>query len=219
MAHIYGYARCSTNEARQDINRQKRELRKLGVENDRDIYWEYESGTKTDRAELMKLMEIVAPGDTIVTTEVSRLTRSTRHLCDIMNAVQRKKVRLVIGSFTVDCRAEETDPMTKGMLLMWGVFAEMERDIISQRVKSGVANARAKGKRLGRPPLAASDFPRKFWDHLPLYKEKKISLTGFAKIMGCSRPTLYRYLGTLKPLCDGKGQAPVAAAGVPGGNG
>lgn len=95
----------------------------------------------------------------------------------------------------------------------------LERDVISQRVKSGVANARAKGKRTGRPPLAASDFPRKFWDHLPLYTEKKISLTGFAKIVGCSRPTLYRYLETQKPLCDEKGQAPVAAAKAPGGKG
>ena len=46
---IYGYARCSTNEERQDINRQKRELHTLGVTDEKCIYWEYESGMKDDR--------------------------------------------------------------------------------------------------------------------------------------------------------------------------
>ena len=123
METIYGYARCSTNESRQDIDRQKRELKKLGVTNDKNIYWEYESGTKTDRVELQKLLDIVKPGDTIVTTEVSRLTRSTKHLCEILQIVQDRKLRLIIGSFTVDCRSEEIDPMTKGMLMMWGLFS------------------------------------------------------------------------------------------------
>ena len=51
---IYGCARCSTNEERQDINRQKRELYALGITEDKYIYWEYESGIKNDRAELKK---------------------------------------------------------------------------------------------------------------------------------------------------------------------
>ena len=57
---IFGYARCSTNEERQDIDRQKRELYTLGVTDDKYIYWEYESGTKDDRTELQKLMDIDA---------------------------------------------------------------------------------------------------------------------------------------------------------------
>ena len=133
MATVFGYARCSTDESRQDINRQKRDLFALGVEDDKFIYWEYESGTKTDRPELQKLLDLVQPGDTIASTEVSRLTRSTKHLCDILSLVQEKHICLLIGNFKVDCRNDEIDPMTKGMLMMWGVFAEMERDIISQR--------------------------------------------------------------------------------------
>lgn len=120
MDKIYGYARCSTNESRQDINRQKRELFKLGVQDEKMIYWEYESGMKINRVELLKLLEIIEPGDTIVTTEVSRLTRSTKQLCDIMQIIQEKNIRLIIGSFIVDCRSENIDPMTKGMLMMWG---------------------------------------------------------------------------------------------------
>lgn len=75
---IYGYARCSTDESRQDINRQKRELKAVGCTDENNMYWEYESGTRVDRVELNKLLDKVVQGDTIVTTEVSRITRSTK---------------------------------------------------------------------------------------------------------------------------------------------
>ena len=81
----YGYARCSTDETRQDIDRQRRELRKLGVEADTEIYWEYESGTKTERPELQKLLAVLQTGDTIVTTEVRRLTRIINVLAGAIN--------------------------------------------------------------------------------------------------------------------------------------
>jgi len=78
--------------------------------------------------ELQKLLDIVGEGDTIATTEVSRLMRSTKHLCEILQMVQDKKLILNIGgSFVVDCSKGELDPMTEGMIKMWGVFAEMLR--------------------------------------------------------------------------------------------
>ena len=84
---IYGYARCSTNESKQDINRQIRELKKLGA-SDETMYFEYGSGTKRDRVEFNKLLDKVNQGDTIVTTEVSRLSRSTQHLCEIIEIIK-----------------------------------------------------------------------------------------------------------------------------------
>lgn len=192
---IYGYARCSTDETRQDIDRQKRELYRLGVTDDRYIYWEYESGTKDDRIELQKLLDAVKAGDTIVTTEVSRLTRSTKHLCEILQLIQEKKLILNIGgSFMVDCAQGEMDPMTEGMVKMWGVFSEMERNIISQRVKSGLRNAVAKGKRLGRPSRTTETLPDKFWKFYDMYNRKLITMTDFAKIMGHTRATMYYYM-------------------------
>ena len=147
---IYGYARCSTNEERQDINRQKRELHTLGVTDEKCIYWEYESGMKDDRTEFNKLLDIVTEGDTVATTEVSRLTRSTKHLCEILQTVRDKKLILNIGgSFVVDCSKGELDPMTEGMIKMWGVFSEMERNIISQRVKSGIRMPELRENRSG----------------------------------------------------------------------
>lgn len=194
MATIYGYARCSTNEDLQDIDRQKRELKKMGVEDDKHIYWEYESGMKKDRAELQKLFDIVKPGDTIITTEVSRLTRSTSHLCEILEVIQDKKLCLIINSFKADCRNDEIDPMTKGMLMMLGVFAEMERDIISQRVKSGMQNAKAKGKKIGRPETTSDSLPDKFWKYYNQYQNKQINVSEFSRLMDCSRTSIYKYI-------------------------
>lgn len=192
---IYGYARCSTNEERQDIDRQKRELYALGATDDKYIYWEYESGMKDDRVELQKLFEIASEGDTIATTEVSRLTRSTKHLCEILQTIKDKKLILDIGgSFRVDCSKGEMDPMTEGMVKMWGVFAEMERNIISQRVKSGMKNAVAKGKQIGRPKTTKDNLPDKFWKYYQMYQGKQINISEFARMFKCTRPTIYRYI-------------------------
>ena len=194
MPTIYGYARCSTNEWMQDINRQKRELYRLGVTDEKHIYWEYESGAKVDRPELNKLLDIVRPGDTIIATEVSRLTRSTSHLCTLLELVKERKLKLIIGSFVVDCTQNEIDPMTKGMLMMWGVFAEMERNIISQRVKSGMKNAVAKGKQIGRPETTKENLPDKFWKYYQMYKTGSINISEMARIMNCSRASIYKYI-------------------------
>ena len=191
---IYGYARCSTSEDRQDINRQKRELAKLGVD-EKNIYFEYASGTVKDRTELNRLLNTVKQGDTIAVTEVSRLTRTTAHLCEILSFIQEKHLQLLIGSsFDADCRNEQINSMTKGMIMMWGVFAEMERDMIAERIRSGMENAKAKGKTLGRPKITKEDLPDKFWKYLNLYNEGKINKSDFARLIGVSRPTLDVYL-------------------------
>ena len=204
MPIVYGYARCSTDETRQDIDRQKRELFLMGVKEDRHIYWEYESGTKVNRAEFQKLLDVIREGDTIAATEVSRLTRSTRQLCEVLQIVQEKKLRLLIGSFSVDCRSSEIDPMTKGMLMMWGVFAEMERDIISQRVKSGMKNAAAKGKRIGRPKTTTDTLPDKFWKYYNLYRQEEITVSECARLMDCSRTTVYKYISMAEENAAGR---------------
>lgn len=189
---IYGYARCSTNESLQDIDRQVRELKQQGAE-EKTIYREYESGTKVNRVELQKLLDIVKPGDTILATEVSRITRSTKQLCDIIELAKNRKIKLVLGTFVVDCR-KELDPMTEGMLKMMGVFAELERNMISQRVKSGMENAKAKGKTIGRPAVTADDIPANFYKHYPKYKKGEINKKEFSRLCSLSYPTIYKYL-------------------------
>lgn len=75
------------------------------------------------------------------------------------------------GSFVVDCSQGKMDPMTDGKVKMWGVFSEMERNIISQRVISGMKNASAKGAKIGRPEVTKDTLPDKFWKYYFLYKK------------------------------------------------
>lgn len=191
---IYGYARCSTDETKQDIQRQTRELKALGA-TDNTIYFEYESGTRKDRIEFNKMLNASNERDTIVTTEVSRLSRSTQHLCEIIEKIKDKKLKLVIGNtMTIDCTKGELDPMTNAFLQMSGVFAELERNMISQRVKSGMANAKAKGKHVGRPKTTNNDIPTVFLKHYPKYKSKTINVSEFARLCDMSRTTIYKYI-------------------------
>ncbi|AYF55390.1 recombinase family protein [Clostridium botulinum C] len=189
---LYGYARCSTDNIKQDITRQTRELKSLGVEKN-NIYFEYASGTKVNREQLTRLMDIVVEGDTIIATEVSRITRSSKQLCEIIEFAKDKKIKLILGNFIVDC-TKELDPMTEGMLKMMGVFAELERNMISQRVKSGMANARAKGKVIGRPQTTKEDIPSNIINAIELLKNKNINKSQCARICNISRPTLDKYI-------------------------
>lgn len=194
---MYGYARCSTNETKQDVEYQRKQLRTQGVDND-NIYFEYESGTKINRLQLKRLLDTVRDGDSIIVTEVSRITRSTKQLCDIIELCQSKHIRLVIcNSITIDCTSGTLDPMTKAFLQMAGVFAELERDMISQRVKSGLSNAKAKGVKLGRPAIGIKDIPVKVTKTWDLYQSGSITKTDYARICGISRPTLDKYLAVL----------------------
>lgn len=187
---IYGYCRCSTDESRQDIDRQIKELQKLGVTRD-NIFFEYVSGRKAEKVEWNRLLERIKEGDTIAATEVSRLSRSTKQLCEIIEMAQEKRIKLIIGSIEIDCSKD--DPMSRGMILMWAVFAELEASIISQRVKSGMANARDKGAVIGRPKTELNSLPSTFIRHYPLYARGDLTITELAKVCGISRQTAYKY--------------------------
>ena len=189
---IYGYARCSTSESRQDVQRQIRELKASGAEK---VVFEYEHGDAKVKQNLEMLLEAAQPGDTILTTEVSRLSRSTQQLCEIIARIQQKRLRLtILGSITVDCRSGALDPMTKAFLQMSGIFAELELSMIRARVKSGMAAARAKGKQIGRKPTTKADIPAAFYRHYPAYASGQLNVSELARVCGLSRPTVYKYL-------------------------
>lgn len=192
----FGYCRCSTNESRQDVDRQKRELKKLGIKEE-NIYFEYVSGSKADKIEWNRLLSVIKCGDSIACTEVSRMTRSTKQLCEIIEFAKNTKIKLVMGTFVIDC-TNELDPMAQGMLLMWGVFAEMERSIISQRVKSGMANAASKGIVVGRPKTTIDNLPSSFLRHYQKYASKEINLAELARLCDCSRQSIYKYISIYK---------------------
>lgn len=193
---IYGYARCSTNEDKQDINRQIRELKAAGAA---EVYLEYEHGDSIVKEQLFSLLERAKQGDTIYTLEVSRLARSTKQLCEIIEIVKDKKLKLsIIGSITVDCTNGQIDPMTNAFIQMSGVFAELELRIIRERVKSGMANAKAKGIKIGRPIAKAEDIPPIFYRHYPSYKSGNLNLSELARVCDLSRTTVYKYIGMVE---------------------
>lgn len=193
MSKIYGYARCSLAEEKgQDLNRQVRELKAAGAET---IITEREHGDARIKQNLDMLLETAKEGDTIITLEVSRLSRSTQQLCEIINTIKEKHLRLIIvGSITVDCRSGSIDPMSQAFIQMSGIFAELELSILRSRVKSGMENARAKGHRIGRPKTTRDDIPPIFYKHYPSLMNGKMNVSELARVCGLSRPTVYKYL-------------------------
>jgi len=192
----YGYARCSTTESNQDINRQVRELKAAGAE---EIFLENEHGDSKIKSQQQAMFAATAVGDTIITLEVSRLARSTQQLCEIINTVRDKRLRLVIvGSITLDCRDGHADPMSEAFLQMAGVFSQLELAMIRARVRSGMANDKAKGVRIGRPQATVEDIPAVFMRHYGSYKKGELNVSELARVCELSRTTVYRYLGLLE---------------------
>ena len=191
-----GYSRCSTNEGKQDINRQVRELKAAGAEM---IYMEYEHGDAKVKSQQQTMFAEAEAGDTIIVLEVSRLARSTQQLCEIIEIIRQKHLRLmIVGSITLDCRNGQADPMSEAFLQMAGVFSQLELAMIRSRVRSGMENARAKGKQIGRPQVGKEDIPATFLRHYPAYKNKQLNVSELAGVCDISRTTVYKYIGLLE---------------------
>lgn len=192
----YGYARCSTNETKQDINRQVRELKTAGADT---LFLEYEHGDSKVKSQQEAMFAQAQAGDTILTLEVPRLARSTQQLCEIIDRVREKRLRLVIiGSITLDCREGRADPMSEAFLQMAGVFSQLELAMIRERVRSGMANAKAKGKQIGRPQTTKDSIPAIFLRHYPAYKSGQLNITELSRVCDLSRTTIYKYISLLE---------------------
>ena len=191
-----GYSRCSTNESKQDINRQVRELKAAGAD---VVYMEYEHGDAKVKSQQRAMFAESEAGDTIIVLEVSRLARSTQQLCEIIEVIRENHLRLVIvGSITLDCRNGQADPMSEAFLQMAGVFSQLELAMIRSRVRSGMENARAKGKQIGRPQVTVENIPATFLRHYPAYKKGQLNVSELARVCDLSRTTVYKYIGLLE---------------------
>ena len=195
---IFGYARCSTDADKQDINRQIRELKAAGAI---EIVFEYEHGDSKVKQQQELMLDRAQAGDTIITLEVSRLARSTQQLCEIIDVINKKHLRLIIiGSITLDCRNGKPDPMSEAFLQMAGVFSQLELAMIRARVRSGMENARAKGKPIGRPRTTKDDIPPAFYRHYPSFAAGQMNVSELARVCRLSRPTVYKYLSIIAQL-------------------
>lgn len=160
---------------------------------------EYEHGDAKVKSQQTQMFAQAQAEDSIIVLEVSRLARSTQQLCAIIDTVREKRLRLVIvGSITLDCRQGAADPMSEAFLQMAGVFSQLELAMIRTRVRSGMANAKAKGKPIGRPQITADSIPAIFLRHYPAYKSKQLNVSELARVCDLSGTTAYKYIELLE---------------------
>ena len=173
-----------------------RELKTVGADT---LFLEYEHGDSKVKSQQEAMFAQAQAGDTILTLEVPRLARSAQQLCEIIERVQEKRLRLVIiGSITLDCREGRADPMSEAFLKMAGVFSQLELAMIRSRVRSGMANAKAKGKQIGRPQTTKDSIPAIFLRHYPAYKSGQLNITELSRVCDLSRTTIYKYISLLE---------------------
>lgn len=145
---IYGYIRVSTEE--QNLENQKKAISEQFSINE----WieEKKSGTiDYHKRSLGNLLEKLKEKDILVITELSRLGRSISMIFDIISDLKKRKVRVVAIKNNFDMNPENSnDIITSVILFAFGLSAQIERQLISERTKQGLAVARAKGKRIGR---------------------------------------------------------------------
>lgn len=180
---IYGYARVSTEG--QCLDRQLDALIKAGVNKD-NIYTEKMSGTKSNRPKLKALLGAVEKGDTVIIESLNRLGRSSADLISLMQTFSDMGVTLISLKENLDF----SSAAGKMIAQFLAVLAEFERATIVERVKEGVAAARARGRIGGRPAT-----PEKILDKaLTMYDMHNLTVTEICRACGISRPTLYKAL-------------------------
>lgn len=177
---IIGYARVST--AGQNLDGQCDNLRQAGCER---IYSEKISGAKAQRPELERMLDALREGDTVVITELTRLGRSVKELFVIIERVHEA------GASIKSLRETWLDTTTPQGNLLFTIFAglsQFERDLIRQRTKSGLEDARARGRKGGRPKASSG----KVETALKMYDSKLHTIEEITVATGISRSTLYR---------------------------
>jgi len=155
------------------------------------------SRRSTKERRIDELLDKLQKTDTLIVSELSRLGRSLGQIVRLVDALRDNDVRLVTIKESID--TSKNDITTKTQIAMFGLFSEIERDLISQRTIEGLARAKRDGKKLGRPKgtLGRSKLDGKEVGIKQLL-EKGINKTAIAKLMDVSRPTLLNFVETRK---------------------
>lgn len=165
---LIGYARVSTED--QDLSLQRQALERYGVPPE-NIYEEHASGGKIDRKQLGYALKACRGGDTFVVWRLDRLGRTLPHILDILERLRVEGVRFVSLSESWDT----STPGGKAMMAMSAIFAELERDLISERTKAGIAAARARGVEFGQPH-SIKDNPKRLAAIRPFVEDGRADL-------------------------------------------
>lgn len=180
-----GYARVSTRD--QNLDLQIDALRKEGCEK---IFEEKASGAKSDRPQLLQMMQQLRQGDVVIVWKLDRLGRSLKDLVQRVTEMQEKGA----GFKSLHDHIDTTTPQGKLTFHLFAALAEFERDIISERTRAGLASARARGRQGGRPKGLSQKAQDKARIAETLYKEQEQTVAEICEYLSISKPTLYRYL-------------------------
>jgi len=199
---VLSYIRVSTNT--QDVKNQRYEILEYAQTHDLQIdrFIEIEISSRKDRKQrrIEEILQELFPGDTLIVSELSRLGRSTGEVIELVNELVRKKVRFIAIKQNLNINNGH-DMTSKIIVTLFGLMAELERDLISMRTREALAAKKAQGKVLGRPKgsLGKSKLDGRE-DEISRLLKSKVSKAAIARITGVSWLTLDRFIKS-RGLC------------------
>ena len=189
---LIGYARISTSEAKQVLDRQIDALHAAGCER---VFQDTASGAAAERPGLAACLDHLRRNDVLVVLDLDRLGRLAHDLIALIDGLEKRG----IGFKAINSPMDTTTPAGRAFLQIQAAFAEMERNLIRQRVKEGIVAARARGRKGGRPRIMTVDKLR-YAQHL--MADRSRSIPAVCRELGdIPSSTLYHYLhadGSLK---------------------
>lgn len=174
-----GYARVSSTE--QNLDRQLVQFNELGVER---IFQEKVSGKNLEREELQKALDFVREGDEFYVLSFDRLSRSTKDLLNVMETLDKKKVKLI----SINENFDNSTSQGKLMITLLGAINEFERQTILERQREGIMLAKQRGVYRGRTKKELENFNEVY----QAWKNKEITAVSASKLLNITRQTFYR---------------------------
>lgn len=186
---LIGYARVSKADGSQTTNLQRDALLAEGVQEEH-IYEDHASGKKDDRPGLSNCLKALREGDTLIVWKLDRLGRDLHHLVNTVHDLTAKNIGLKV----LTGHGAAIDTTTAAGKLVFGIFAalsEFEREMIKERTLAGMASARARGRKGGRPYKMTQAKLRLAMASLGKVETK---IGPLCKELGITKQTLYRHL-------------------------
>jgi DNA invertase Pin-like site-specific DNA recombinase len=180
-----GYARVSTEDQNIDL-----QVDALTAANCEKVYTDKASGAKTDRPALAEMLNFARAGDTVVVYKLDRLGRSLAHLIEVVTGLGARGV----GFQSITEGIDTSTPAGRLVFNIFGSIAEFERDLIRERTTAGLAAARARGRKGGRPVTMTPDKIHK----ARTLAAGNIPVVEICATLGISRATYYREVGSSK---------------------
>lgn len=183
---VLGYARCSTDDQNLDW-----QIDALNVQGCERIFQEKFTGTRKDRPELLRMMDMLRQGDTIIICELTRLSRSVKDLFDLVEQIEKAGANI---RSLKEPWLDTTTPQGRLLFTIFSGVSQFERDLIHERTMEGLASARARGRMGGRPPKDKKLIEQA----LTLYDSRNYPVSEITSTTGVSRRTLYKYINLRK---------------------